>query len=93
VESNKPSGETENPEEPTSFQKTKEQMIFYLSLGISLITLTQPAGYNLSTHDPETQPWWNRITQHIVLGALPFHESGHVDKLKLRESMLSSLQS
>eukprot|EP01127_Copromyxa_protea_P014730 TRINITY_DN4155_c0_g1_i1.p1 TRINITY_DN4155_c0_g1~~TRINITY_DN4155_c0_g1_i1.p1 ORF type:complete len:262 (+),score=68.46 TRINITY_DN4155_c0_g1_i1:115-900(+) len=54
----------------SSFQKTKEQMIYYVSLG-----------YNLTMHNAETQPWWNRVTEFVIVGALPFHEGDHVRKL------------
>jgi hypothetical protein len=48
------------------------QVIFHLSLG-----------YNLANHDKESQPWWTEIPEkNIVLGALPFHERKHVERLK-----------
>uniref|UniRef100_A0A6B2LG70 Uncharacterized protein n=1 Tax=Arcella intermedia TaxID=1963864 RepID=A0A6B2LG70_9EUKA len=48
----------------------KDSLIFHVSLG-----------YNLINHDKENQPWWDRVTEHIVLGALPFHDKNHRERL------------
>jgi len=49
-----------------------DQFIFHVSLG-----------YNLANHNQVSQPWWTEITEKkIILGALPFHERKHVERLK-----------
>jgi atypical dual specificity phosphatase len=49
-----------------------DQVIFHVSLG-----------YNLANHHQVSQPWWTEIPEKkIILGALPFHERKHVERLK-----------
>jgi len=49
-----------------------DQFIFHVSLG-----------YNLASHNQVSQPWWTEIPEKkIILGALPFHERKHVERLK-----------
>jgi len=49
-----------------------DQVIFHVSLG-----------YNLANHNNVSQPWWTEIPEkRIILGALPFHERRHVERLK-----------
>lgn len=50
----------------------KDQAIYHVSLA-----------YNLANHDCQSQPWWTDLSEkHIVLGALPFHDRKHVERLK-----------
>jgi atypical dual specificity phosphatase len=49
-----------------------DQVIFHVSLG-----------YNLASHHQVSQPWWTELEdKKIILGALPFHERKHVERLK-----------
>jgi len=57
----------------------KNLVVFHVSLG-----------YNLVNHDAENQPWWDRITDKVVLGALPFHDRNHRQKLIEKENIGSS---
>jgi atypical dual specificity phosphatase len=50
----------------------KDSLIFHVSLG-----------YNIVNHSEETHRWWDRITDNIVVGALPFHDRDHLNKLQL----------
>jgi hypothetical protein len=60
-------------EQDESWMKNiSDQVIFHLSLG-----------YNLANHNQVSQPWWTDLPEKkIVLGALPFHERKHVERLK-----------
>ncbi len=33
-------------------------------------------------HDPIKRPWWTKIDEKVILGAMPFHDRGHMEKLK-----------
>jgi len=49
-----------------------DQVIFHVSLG-----------YNLANHHPVSLPWWTELPdKKIILGALPFHDKKHVERLK-----------
>lgn len=66
--------DTEPPQgDSESWMKNiSDQAIFHLSLA-----------YNLANHNQVSQPWWTDIPEKkIVLGALPFHERKHVERLK-----------
>lgn len=57
----------------------KDQAIYHVSLA-----------YNLANHDCQSQPWWTDLSEkHIVLGALPFHDRKHVERLKKLGTHLS----
>jgi atypical dual specificity phosphatase len=52
----------------------KDSVLFHVSLG-----------YNIVNHSAESQRWWDRITDNIVLGALPFHDKDHQNRLMEHE--------
>jgi len=56
----------------------KDSLIFHVSLG-----------YNIVNHSEETHRWWDRITDNIVVGALPFHDRNHLNRLMLLENIRS----
>jgi len=54
----------------------KDSVIFHVSLG-----------YNIVNHSEQTHRWWDRITDNLVLGALPFHERHHQSRLMDQEKV------
>jgi len=56
----------------------KDSLIFHVSLG-----------YNIVNHSEETHRWWDRITDNIVVGALPFHDRDHLNRLMQLENIRS----
>jgi len=58
----------------------KDSLVFHVSLG-----------YNIVNHSEETHRWWDRITDNIVLGALPFHNRNHLTRLTVEENIRSVL--
>jgi len=75
-------GETFNSIKDAAMEKIpsiKDSVVFHISLG-----------YNIVNHDRENQPWWDRVTDNIVLGALPFHDRNHQQKLIEKENIRGS---
>lgn len=63
----------QQPEEESWVRNMSDKFIFNVSLG-----------YNLANHNQVSQPWWTEIPEKkIILGALPFHERKHVERLKI----------
>jgi len=56
----------------------KDSLIFHVSLG-----------YNIVNHSEVTHRWWDRITCNIVVGALPFHDKDHLNRLMQSENIRS----
>ncbi|DBA01810.1 TPA: hypothetical protein N0F65_002926 [Lagenidium giganteum] len=43
--------------------------------------------YNLCLHNRRRRPWWSRIEPHLLLGALPFRDKQHLERLTKDENV------